>query len=204
MLTSYGVGFTRLFGCQGILRPQEIDNRSFVHAFLCAYENNEGQKNIFENNHNKKQKFMKKTIFLFTILLIVSVSVNAQDQNPVASLARKYSSAMAEKLMKEISPNTGKNSDYDLDYESIIYDSYANEIECLVHLTWDAKKTMLFSDYKQCAVDGKLYIYLDEKDKYGNIKTKFVPKWQNEHAKDCAASHGWNVAAALTYYLSTQ
>ena len=125
-------------------------------------------------------------------------------QNQVVSMARKYSNAMAEQMMKEISPNTGKNSDYDLNYESIIYDSIGGEIECLVRLTWDAKKTMLFSDYKQCVVDGKLYVYLNEKDIYGKIKTRFVPKWQNQHTKDCASSHGWDLTAALVLYVSTQ
>jgi hypothetical protein len=111
---------------------------------------------------------------------------------------------MAEKIMKEISPHTGRNSDYDLVYESIIYDSYENEIECAVTLSWEAKKTMLFSHYEKCIIEGKLYIYLEEKDSSGNVKTKFIPKWQNNWAKECAASHGWNTIAELSYYLMTQ
>jgi hypothetical protein len=37
MLTSIGVGFTRLFGCKGSLEPRITNIWSFVRAFLCAY-----------------------------------------------------------------------------------------------------------------------------------------------------------------------
>ncbi|MDR0604670.1 MAG: hypothetical protein LBG80_10245 [Bacteroidales bacterium] len=144
---------------------------------------------------------MKKILIISCLVALATTTLNAQEY---ISKARKYSKSLSEKLMKDYSPNTGRNNDYDLDYESIIYDSHANEIECLVEITWEAKKTILFSHYDKCIVKGKLYIYLNEQDRYGNVKTKFVPRELNEWAKQCASSHGWNAIAALTLYLIVQ
>jgi hypothetical protein len=144
---------------------------------------------------------MKKLLVLLSLVIFTNIALSAQEY---VSKARKYSKSLSEKLMTEYSPNTGKNNDYDLDYENIIYDSYEEEIECMVKITWEAKETILFSHYDVCIVEGKLYIYLNEKDSYGKVKTKFVPKWQNDWAKKCAASHGWDAVSAITLYLLIQ
>ncbi len=141
-------------------------------------------------------------IKLFVVLLVsgFSITVNAQTQGELTSIARKASAKAAYQMMKSISPNTGEGADYELDYNSIIYDSYEKEIECRVTLYWTAKKYVLSFDRNTCMVYGKLYVDLSHgKEK---MRSRFIPQQKNAWTEACASSHWADVAAGIAFYVA--
>lgn len=129
------------------------------------------------------------------IMLIAGLAnvASAQTQGEVFSLARKAALAAARDVMGKVSPNTGQDADYDIDYDSVIYDGYAREIQCDVTLSWTAKEYMLFSSRNTCETWGKLYIDLSQGT--SRMKTRFISKGSNSWFKKCADSH-WADALA--------
>ena len=146
---------------------------------------------------------MKKIHYLGVFLLLYflgnfSNETMAQSRSEVVSIARKAAAAAAKEIMSDVSPNTGQDPDYELDYESIVYDSYEKEIECRVQLSWTAKKYMLSSTRRTCETWGKLYIDLSNGS--SRIKTRYVSKGNNSWFNECASSH-WidRVAAGVAF-----
>lgn len=140
-------------------------------------------------------------VFLFALICgNLSTQASAQSRGEVVSIARKAAAQAAFKMMKTISPNTGKDADYELDYESIMYDPHAKEIECRTEVYWSAKEYVLSSGRNMCVVYGKLYIDLS-KGKY-NISSRFVPLKKNAWTEVCADSHWGNVASGIVFYIS--
>ncbi len=148
---------------------------------------------------------MKLRSFFSLFLLFVSLGASnalAQSQGEIISIARQGAAQAAQQMMREISPNTGTNPDYELDYESIIYHPYVQEIECRISTLWSAKTYVLSMDRKTCEVWGKLYIDLSKgRDR---LKTRFVPSGKNAHAEACASSHWANVAKGIAFYISVR
>lgn len=150
----------------------------------------------------RKLNVLTRRFIMVVTLLSCLGSLSAQNKEELISIARQAGMQAAFQMMKEISPNTGKEHDYDLDYESVIYDPYAKEIECKVVTSWSAKEYMLSFKRDICKVWGKLYIDLSQgKNK---IKTRFIPKGKNAHAEACARSHWASVAAGITFYIVSQ
>lgn len=133
---------------------------------------------------------------------MMPIQAVAQLQGEVVSITRKAATEAAIQMMKSISPNTGQDADYELDYNTLIYDPYAKEIECKATLYWSAKEYVLSSNRNTCAVYGKLYIDLSKgKDK---IRSRFIPINKNRWTEVCASSHWANVATGIAFYLSTR
>ena len=134
---------------------------------------------------------MKKNRLLlsFWILAIGCLSFNAMaySEDELVSIARKAAYSAANDVMGKVSPNTGRDADYDLDYQSIIYDPYEKEIECRVTLTWSAKKYMISTTRRTCETEGKLYINLSRGK--SNMRVRYVSKNENDWFKECASSH---------------
>lgn len=144
---------------------------------------------------------LKNVFILITLSLFFNLSKSfAQSQGEIISIARQGAALAAQQIMKEISPNTGTNPDYEIDYESIIYDPYAKEIECKILTTWTAKTYMLSLDRSTCQVWGKLYIDLSKGKSY--MKSRFIPIGKNSHAEACASSHWASIATGLAFYIS--
>lgn len=143
------------------------------------------------------------TLFLINLFCVMMpIQAVAQSQGEVVSITRKAATEAAIQMMKSISPNTGQDADYELDYNTLIYDPYAKEIECKATLYWSAKEYLLSSNRNTCAVYGKLYIDLSKgKDK---IRSRFIPINKNRWTEVCASSHWANVATGIAFYLSTR
>lgn len=143
------------------------------------------------------------TLFLINLFCVMMpIQAVAQSQGEVVSITRKAATEAAIQMMKSISPNTGQDADYELDYNTLIYDPYAKEIECKATLYWSAKEYVLSSNRNTCAVYGKLYIDLSKgKDK---IRSRFIPINKNRWTEVCASSHWANVATGIAFYLSTR
>lgn len=143
------------------------------------------------------------TLFLINLFCVMMpIQAVAQLQGEVVSITRKAATEAAIQMMKSISPNTGQDADYELDYNTLIYDPYAKEIECKATLYWSAKEYVLSSNRNTCAVYGKLYIDLSKgKDK---IRSRFIPINKNRWTEVCASSHWANVATGIAFYLSTR
>ncbi|WP_424038881.1 hypothetical protein [Porphyromonas endodontalis] len=143
------------------------------------------------------------TLFLINLFCVMMpIQAVAQSQGEVVSITRKAANEAAIQMMKSISPNTGQDADYELDYNTLIYDPYAKEIECKATLYWSAKEYVLSSNRNTCTVYGKLYIDLSKgKDK---IRSRFIPINKNRWTEVCASSHWANVATGIAFYLSTR
>lgn len=134
---------------------------------------------------------LKKFLLLVGILLLGALQqANAQSQEKIVSMVRKAALAASEQIMKKVSPNTGRDNDYDINYESIAYDKYAQEVECQVVLSWSAKEYMLSLTRDTCQTWGKLYINLE------TGSSRFISKGENSWFKTCADSHWANALKA--------
>lgn len=137
-----------------------------------------------------------KGLFAAVMILLLGAAGNlasAQSQGEVVSIARRAALSAARDLMDKVSPNTGRDADFDIDYESIVYDPYAKEIECNVTLSWTAKQYILSSSRRTCETWGKLYIDLSNGE--SRMKSRYVSKGTNSWFQTCADSH-WADALA--------
>lgn len=148
---------------------------------------------------------MKKNRVLLSFLIFaigcLSFSSMAYTRDELSSIARKASLAAAKTAMATVSPNTGMDPDYDVDYESIKYDSYAKELEFQVTLSWSAKNQMLFGTRDICKVWGKIYV--DLSGGKSEMKSRFICKEKNHWTEVCENSHGIDAFAKALWFIST-
>ena len=151
-------------------------------------------------------KLLNERFFLlfFVVLFcaMMPTSAVAQSQGEVVSITRKAAHEAAILMMKTISPNTGQDADYDLDYSTLVYDTYGKEVECKVALSWSAKEYVLSSSRNTCIVYGKLYIDLSKGK--NQIRSRFIPISRNRWAEICSASHWADVATGIVFYVSSR
>ena len=151
-------------------------------------------------------KFVNVRFFLLffagLFCVMMPTSAVAQSQGEVVSITRIGAYDAATLMMKTISPITGKDADYELDYSTLIYDTYGREVECKVALSWSAKEYVLSSSRNTCIVYGKLYIDLSKGK--NQIRSRFIPISKNRWAEICGSSHWADVATGIVFYLSSR
>ena len=127
----------------------------------------------------------KSTILTFLLLLgcFCSLDASAQTNDEILSIVRASAKSAACQVMQKVSPNTGQSPDFEIDYESVVYDSNARQIECNVILSWSAKQYMLSFTRDTCKTWGKLYVNLSDGS------SKYVAKGENNWFVKCANSH---------------
>ena len=99
-------------------------------------------------------------------------------------LVRKAAYELADKMMYKITPNTGADANYQIDYASMVADETGNNIRCYVYITWTAKVTRFNSRRHDCRVGGWLYIsYLRN--------VTYVVKEESEAVRKCEIDGKW-------------
>ena len=130
---------------------------------------------------------MKKNrvLLLFLIFAIgcLSINVMAYTANEHARIARKAAWMATKIAMREISPGTGKDPDYELDEKSIKYDSCKHELEFHVTLMWKAKDRMLFPTRDTCKTWGKIYVDLSNGE--SGMKARYIYEGSNDWCQYC-------------------
>ena len=91
-------------------------------------------------------------------------------------------SQMTQKLMRDISPQSGKEARYVLDLESIHYDEETNMVSSKVLLIWQAREFMANISYGECQVSGTLQVYMPIRTIDSTKAILRVDKY-NEHLK---------------------
>lgn len=129
------------------------------------------------------KKYLLFLIF-FTGLFGLS-QIHAQCPMDVVKVGRKKAEKAAYRVMKEISPNTGMNSDYKL--TSCEYDMLNGRIVFGVELTWSAKSCVLCNDRQNCLVWGELRVSDENLD-----DVKFVKDGMSSFTRKCVASRKWD------------
>ncbi len=124
----------------------------------------------------------KSSILTFLLLLgaIFSFDASAISRDEMYSMARLAANKAAEAEMNKISPNTGKDPNYELIYDSFTYSG--GVIECSVNLSWSAKNQMIFGTRKTCRCMAKMKIYSDGSYSYSVVST-------NDWYDVCKRSH---------------
>ena len=148
---------------------------------------------------------MKKNRLLLSFLILVlgclSFNAMAYSEGELVSIARQAAKKAAYTAMRKVSPHTGMDQDYDIDYESIIYDPYEKELEFQVTLSWSAKNQMLFGSRDICKTWGKIYVDLSRGK--SEMEARYVSKGKNHWCQVCEDSHGLDVFAAALVFVIT-
>lgn len=130
---------------------------------------------------------VKNSIITFMLLLgsFSNFEVSAITQDEIIGIAKHAACTACIRVMDLVSPGTGRDPDYEIDYESIVYDINANQLLCDVQLSWVAKPYMLFSGTKEQMTNrtwGKLYVDITD----GSIK--YVSERENDYLIKCAGN----------------
>lgn len=130
---------------------------------------------------------MKRTIFTLALLCVFGIfEVAAQCPRDVLKMGRQKAEKAAFQTMKEISPNTGENSDFEL--TSCRYDELNGRVVFDVELTWSAKSCWLCFDRQQCKVWGEIRISEDNPR-----DTKFIKEGMTSFTIKCVNSRKWDI-----------
>lgn len=91
----------------------------------------------------------------------------AQQRQAQEELRRRYSghlqtasAQMVEYLKGQISPQSGRNTRYKLDYSYISYNQKENAVSADVLLTWEARDFWSGVSYGECQVAGLITVYM--------------------------------------------
>ena len=140
---------------------------------------------------------MKKNRLLLSFLILVlgCLSFNAvpYTADELVSIARQAAKKAAYTVMNKVSLGTGMDQDYDIDYESIIYDPYEKELEFQVTLSWSVMRHMLFCSRDTCKTWGKNYVDLSRGK--SEMEARYVSKGKNHWCQVCEDSHELDVFA---------
>ncbi len=129
----------------------------------------------------------KSSVISFLLLLgsFIIFDVSAITQEEIIGIAKSAAYIACKHVTALVSPGTGLDSNYEMDYESIVYDTNANQLLCDVQLSWVAKPYMLFTGTKEQMTNrtwGKLYVNVTD----GSIK--YVSERENVYLTKCAES----------------
>ncbi len=137
----------------------------------------------------------ERLLFSFLVLLIGSLCFNASaySNDELVSIARKASKGAAYKMSAKVSPGIYQDPDYNIDYNSFVFDSDEQELEFQVTLRWSATDRVFFGTRDICEIWGKMYVNLSNGK--NEIIAKFIPKGMNDWCEECAKSHDLDLLA---------
>ncbi|WP_025842706.1 hypothetical protein [Porphyromonas gingivicanis] len=142
---------------------------------------------------------MKKYILSFLLVLVLASSVQVLHgyNQPLQEtsmafdkqryLRRTYggilktaTSRMAQHLMGEIAPQSGKELRYKVYLEQIAYDEKENCVAANVYITWQARDWFSNVPYGECQIQGTIYVYIPMRN-IDNTKVYLDVASYNEH-----------------------
>ncbi|ALA93681.1 MULTISPECIES: hypothetical protein [Porphyromonas] len=115
------------------------------------------------------------------------ISKQEQLRRTYRGILETASSQMLKTLIKEFSPQSGKDAQYLLDLNNISYDDQNNMVSAKVLLTWQAREFLAGIPYGECQVSGTIYVYMPIRT-FDSTEVILIPDRYNAHLRDVSTN----------------